>query len=102
MTDAAYGYALLDGSYNHQLIYDAGWISYYLLWGSAALHPTMRNLVEPTPDRERRLSLASGSRLLTTASVDRAGDRDRPRGRIRGDVDLLVIMAASIAACSCS
>ena len=40
-TDAAYGYALLDGTYNHQLIYDAGWLVYYLLWGAAALHPSM-------------------------------------------------------------
>ena len=41
-TDSAYNYALLKNTYNHQLIYDAGWILYYLLWGAAALHPSMR------------------------------------------------------------
>ena len=31
-TDSAYNFALLKDTYNHQLIYDAGWIFYYLLW----------------------------------------------------------------------
>lgn len=30
-TDSAYNLALLKDTYNHQLIYDAGWIFYYLL-----------------------------------------------------------------------
>ncbi len=47
-TDSAYNLALLKGTYSHeQLIYDAGWIGYYLLWGAAALHPSMRTLEEP-------------------------------------------------------
>ena len=32
-TDSAYNYALLKNTYHHQLIFDAGWILYYLLWG---------------------------------------------------------------------
>ena len=32
-TDTAYGFALLAGAYHHQLIYDGGWLLYYLLWG---------------------------------------------------------------------
>ena len=83
VTDAAYGYALLDGSYDHQLIYDAGWIGYYLLWGAAALNPTMRNLVEPTPDRERRLSRLA-ARPVDDRVRDGAGHRDRPRVPYRG------------------
>ena len=46
-TDCAYNYALLVGSYNHQLIYDIGWIAYLVFWGAAALHPSMRMLEEP-------------------------------------------------------
>ena len=34
-------------------IYDAGWIVYYLLWGAAALHPSMRTLEEPAATRAR-------------------------------------------------
>jgi diguanylate cyclase (GGDEF)-like protein/PAS domain S-box-containing protein len=93
-TDAGYGFALLDGSYDHQLIYDAGWLAYYLLWGAAALHPSMQNFVEATPDRERRLSWQRLG-LLTVASLV-APAIELVREARRGDVDLLVIVAASI------
>src|SRR5256884_5832458 len=56
-TDSAYNLALLKGTYDHsQLIYDAGWILYYLLWGAAALHPSMRDLEEPAADPRTRLT----------------------------------------------
>ncbi|MDX6628815.1 MAG: hypothetical protein QOH00_1061 [Gaiellales bacterium] len=93
-TDAAYGYALLDGTYNHQLIYDVGWLVYYLLWGAAALHPSMRKFVEATPDRQRRLSWQRLG-LLTVASLV-APAIELVREVHRGDFDLLVIVAASI------
>ena len=93
-TDAAYGYALLDGTYNHQLIYDAGWLVYYLLWGAAALHPSMRTLVEATPDRERRLSWQRLGPLTVASLVAPAIEFIREARR--GDFDLLVIVAASI------
>jgi PAS domain-containing protein len=35
---------------------DAGWIFFYLLWGAAALHPSMRELSEVEPDRQPRLT----------------------------------------------
>jgi diguanylate cyclase (GGDEF)-like protein/PAS domain S-box-containing protein len=56
ITDSAYNYALLKGTYDRQLIYDAGWIFYYLLWGAAALHPSMRELEEPAADPRTRLT----------------------------------------------
>ncbi|HEX3266691.1 MAG TPA: EAL domain-containing protein [Gaiellaceae bacterium] len=56
-TDSAYNYAILKDTYSHsQLIYDAGWILYYLLWGAAALHPSMRVLEEPATDSRARLT----------------------------------------------
>jgi diguanylate cyclase (GGDEF)-like protein/PAS domain S-box-containing protein len=54
--DSAYNLALLKGTYHHQLIYDAGWIAYYLLWGAAALHPSMRTLEEPAGELRTRLT----------------------------------------------
>ncbi len=56
--DSAYTYALLTETYNHQLIYDVGWIAYYLLWGAAALHPSMRTLEEPALESRARLTPA--------------------------------------------
>jgi diguanylate cyclase (GGDEF)-like protein/PAS domain S-box-containing protein len=55
-TDSVYTKLLLDNAYTHQLWLDTGWIWYYLLWGAAALHPSMRTLEEPATDRRTRLT----------------------------------------------
>ena len=73
--------------------YDAGWLVYYLLWGAAALHPSMRTFSEATPDRERRLSRLRLGLLDTASLVAPCSFRREAR---RGDFDLLLIVAASI------
>jgi diguanylate cyclase (GGDEF)-like protein/PAS domain S-box-containing protein len=55
-TDCLYNYAILADTYHHQLTYDIGWIAYLVLWGSAALHPSMRTLEEPALTARKRLS----------------------------------------------
>jgi diguanylate cyclase (GGDEF)-like protein/PAS domain S-box-containing protein len=67
-TDFVYSLFLLRGTYNGQWWLDAGWISYYLCWGAAALHPSMRSLEEPAPEREVKLS-RSRLVVLTIASL---------------------------------
>jgi len=69
VVDSAYDYALLKGTYNHQLIYDVGWIAYYILWGSAALHPSMRTLEEPAVDVRNRLTRARLTLLASSCLV---------------------------------
>jgi diguanylate cyclase (GGDEF)-like protein/PAS domain S-box-containing protein len=92
VTDSAYNLALLKGTYSHdQLIYDAGWISYYLLWGAAALHPSMRTLEEPgltshTRLTPLRLALLAGACLIAPC-VRFAQQIDNP--------DVLVLVVAS-------
>ena len=52
-----YTYISVQGSvYNQSGYLEAGWAIFYLLWGAAALHPSMRNLSDKAPDVERRLS----------------------------------------------
>jgi diguanylate cyclase (GGDEF)-like protein/PAS domain S-box-containing protein len=68
ITDFAYGLLTLHGLYDHQLWLDAGWIGSYLLWGAAALHPSMARLDQPATGREvilTRFRLV----LLTCASL---------------------------------
>jgi len=55
-TDFVYGLSILHNTYDHQLWMDAGWIFFYLLWGAAALHPSMQELSEAADDRQPRLS----------------------------------------------
>ena len=93
-TDALYGFALLNGSYDHQVGYDAGWLVYYLLWGAAALHPSMRTFFEATPDREIRLSWQRLG-LLATATLVAPAIELVGEAR-RGDYDLVLIVSASI------
>jgi diguanylate cyclase (GGDEF)-like protein/PAS domain S-box-containing protein len=66
-TDFVYGLLTLKGAYDGQAWLDVGWIGFYLLWGAAALHPSMRELERPA-DREPRLTVARLV-LLTCASL---------------------------------
>ena len=67
VTDFVYGLMILHGTYDHQLWLDAGWIGFYVLWGAAALHPSMRTLTRPA-ERETVLTRFRLG-LLTTASL---------------------------------
>jgi diguanylate cyclase (GGDEF)-like protein/PAS domain S-box-containing protein len=66
LTDFVYGILELKGAYNHQLWLDAGWIFFYLLWGAAALHPSMVELSDAETGREPRLT---GVRLVLLAGA---------------------------------
>ena len=89
--DSAYTFALLTDAYNHQLSYDVGWIAYYLLWGAAALHPSMRTLEEPALDSRTRLTpLRLG--LLAGACLIAPGVRFYQE---LGNPDVLVLIVAS-------
>jgi diguanylate cyclase (GGDEF)-like protein/PAS domain S-box-containing protein len=90
-TDCAYNYALLKGTYNHQLIYDVGWIAYLVLWGAAALHPSMRSLEEPAVDARSRLTRMRLA-LLALACLIAPGIHFAQDIR---NMDVLVVIAAS-------
>jgi diguanylate cyclase (GGDEF)-like protein/PAS domain S-box-containing protein len=68
-TDFIYGVMSLNGTFHDQLSLDVGWLLLYLLWGAAALHPSMRELSQPAPARASRVSalrlvLLAGSSLV--------------------------------------
>jgi diguanylate cyclase (GGDEF)-like protein/PAS domain S-box-containing protein len=89
--DSAYTLALLTDTYDHQLRYDVGWIAYYLFWGAAALHPSMRTLEEPALDSRTRLTPVRLG-LLAGACLIAPGVRFY---QALGDPDVLVLIAAS-------
>ncbi len=49
----------LDNTFHHQLLLDLGWFSYQLLWGTAALHPSMAAMDEPAMTARRRTARPS-------------------------------------------
>jgi diguanylate cyclase (GGDEF)-like protein/PAS domain S-box-containing protein len=94
VTDFVYGVMTLNNTFHHQLLLDVGWISYLLLWGAAALHPSMVDLEEPIRNREAmltpmRLGLLTGASLIAPVCVLLKELRV-------GDLDLIVIICASV------
>jgi diguanylate cyclase (GGDEF)-like protein/PAS domain S-box-containing protein len=94
-TDFVYGVMTLNNVYHHQLLLDLGWFSYQLLWGTAALHPSMVALDEPVEHRDEakltplRLGLLTGASLIAPVCIFL-------KELHRGDLDLIVIICASV------
>jgi diguanylate cyclase (GGDEF)-like protein/PAS domain S-box-containing protein len=57
--DCIYGWIQLNGTWKVGGPTDLGWVAFYVLWGAAALHPSMRDLTEKQPPRRRKLSLTT-------------------------------------------
>jgi diguanylate cyclase (GGDEF)-like protein/PAS domain S-box-containing protein len=57
--DCVYGWIQLNGTWRVGGPTDLGWVAFYVLWGAAALHPSMRQLTEKQPRRSRSISVAT-------------------------------------------
>ncbi|MDH5224789.1 MAG: EAL domain-containing protein [Actinomycetota bacterium] len=97
VTDAAYAWFGLYTESGYQPgsgWLEAGWIAFYVLLGTAALHPSMRVLTERAPQRDEHLTFARLV-LLTIAALSPPVVRlvQLARGE---EVDIGVLSAASI------
>jgi signal transduction histidine kinase len=77
-TDTGYIYLQLNGLYHTESLngrlLDAGWLTFYLLLGASALHPSMRTLSERDLRARSRLArgwlaFLAGAALLTPATI---------------------------------
>src|SRR5262245_12768794 len=69
LTDTVYTYISVTGAVYDQSGYlEAGWGMFYLLWGAAALHPSMSTVSDQAPEAEPRMSRLR-LRLLASASL---------------------------------
>ncbi len=93
LSDAFHGLRLLDGGYDTAGILDTGWAIYYTLLGASALHPSMRQLSEPGPEPDGRLTRAR-LMLLTCASFT-APLLIFVRSAINDQLDIYVLVGAS-------
>ncbi|RNM13787.1 PAS domain-containing sensor histidine kinase [Nocardioides pocheonensis] len=66
VTDVVYGAIELNGSYTMGSWLDLGWMGAYVLWGAAALHPSMTQLSARAPATGASLS---GRRILLLAAA---------------------------------
>jgi diguanylate cyclase len=80
--DIGYAVLALVSSYEGGLV-DAGWLLSYVIWGAAALHPSMRSMSEVAPDQatrftHRRLALLATTSLMAPAVLVQQGLRHQP------------------------
>jgi diguanylate cyclase (GGDEF)-like protein/PAS domain S-box-containing protein len=94
-SDSIYVAMQLSGTYQVGGPLDGGWLLVHLLWGAAALHPSMRRLTEPSATRAAafrrgRLGLLAGAALMPPAvlAVQAAGG---------GPTDIPLIVAGWVA-----
>jgi diguanylate cyclase (GGDEF)-like protein/PAS domain S-box-containing protein len=93
-TDFVCGILTYHGDFHHQLSLDVGWTSFILLWGAAALHPSMRGLSDAGVERgahltPTRLALLAGAALIAPAL-------EFSNLRPRHDPDLVFMVGASV------
>ena len=95
LSDAIYGWRLLESHYTPGPVTMAGWAIFYALLGTAAMHPSMRKLAEPGPrssstlTRARLALLACASLTVPLVIV--------VRGALGEHLDLYVLVGASAA-----
>ena len=68
LSDSAYTFTLLNETYFTGSLVDAGWLVSYVLWGAAALHPSMTTLSQPGHEKTLRVSRGRLA-LLAVASL---------------------------------
>jgi diguanylate cyclase (GGDEF)-like protein/PAS domain S-box-containing protein len=94
-TDAAYGIVRFSGVvYRNSGPFAAGWLGFFVLWGAAALHPSMGSLTEPALRRERRFS---GARLTLLAFGSLMAPAVLATQAARGEsIDIPLIVVGSV------
>ena len=96
VTDAIYGWLLLGNGYTPGSgALEVGWIAFYVIFGMAALHPSMRVLSERAPDVDNRLTKP---RLLLLAGAALMAPGVQAIQALRGEsIDLPIVIGAAIA-----
>jgi diguanylate cyclase (GGDEF)-like protein/PAS domain S-box-containing protein len=93
--DALYGFGSLHGWYQVGDTVDLFFVVAAILWGTAALHPSMVELTEPNPDPEQRLS---GKRLAILSAATLTPPAMLALAAVHvGSSELLVVVGAGAA-----
>jgi diguanylate cyclase (GGDEF)-like protein/PAS domain S-box-containing protein len=79
-TDSIYGWILVHGTYHPGDPLDGGWIVYYLLWGAAALHPSMTTVSQAAAPkvsltRTRIFAIAAAALIAPVVEVVKASSQ---------------------------
>jgi signal transduction histidine kinase len=90
VADVVYAFQLLAGTYQSGGLVDVGWLMAYVLFGTAALHPSMRQYGQraqsATQQSNRRLAVMAAAALTAPALIAVRA--------LRGNYDEIVVIAA--------
>jgi PAS domain S-box-containing protein len=101
--DTAYGLIVLHGTYTTGSALDAGWIAFYVLWGAAALHPSMRTLAIPATEQRTKLTawrlglLAAATLMAPAMQLFQGVVGYAPVVVVAGSVALFLLVVARMA-----
>jgi PAS domain S-box-containing protein len=95
VTDSVYGWIVLHGTYHPGDPLDGGWIAFYLLWGAAALHPSMTTVSQPSPAKAtltplRIAAIAAAALVAPVIEVVKASAADSSDGIVIGGGAILL------------
>ena len=97
ITDFAYSYISVQGLvYNQSGYLEAGWASFYILWGAAALHPSMRGLSDRTVDVDPRLSKGRLGLLALASLLAPSVMMIQQLRHVSGDLPVLIGASAAL------
>ena len=97
ITDFAYSYLSVQGIvYNQAGYLEAGWALFYILWGAAALHVSMRALSKRTPDVDPGLSRARLTLLALASLLAPCVMMIQQSRRVSEDLPVLICASAAL------
>jgi diguanylate cyclase (GGDEF)-like protein/PAS domain S-box-containing protein len=94
--DCVYGWIQLHGLWKVGGPTDLGWVLFYVCWGSAALHPAMRDLTRQRAWRPRHLSRVTLALLSASALVAPLALVFRDVAGVPSDGGILAIVSALV------
>jgi class 3 adenylate cyclase len=98
VADPLYSFVELRGTYGGGGALDAGWIVSYMLWGAAALHPSMRVVSEPAPETAPKLTPLRLALLAAAALTSPLVLAFRPQqAALAGSAILFLLVLARLA-----
>jgi diguanylate cyclase (GGDEF)-like protein/PAS domain S-box-containing protein len=94
VSDVAFDWVQLHGTFRNGTIIDLGWAIFYTAWGASALHPTMARLTEPVPRLQEEVSPGRLALLMLASLIAPIVLLTTVHGDPTSDVGVIAVFSA--------
>ena len=94
VSDVAFDWVQLHGTFHNGTIIDLGWALFYTAWGASALHPSMTTLTEPVPRQQEEVSPARLAVLMLASLIAPVVLITAVPSGIAADVSVIAVFSA--------